>query len=265
MTYSPRSLSATIARCPVLASTLRGEDTPCRSVVSWLGSEPGPRYLPDAWYGHLAEAPILFVSSNPGAGARTDPVLPGLWVTSESSDEEVFLASDGAFEPGQVPGVAGGTRMVDRHGQQHGRPVRYWTWARRMAREFLGAEPTPGHDYAMTEMVHCGSRDEYGVSEALATCSHTYLRPILALSPATVIVLVGDKAYSAFTSEMGLSIHDHVWGPEPLAGRKRWVITLPHPNSWGKRWGLEHYMGARTVARIRADLTSPQPGSVATP
>lgn len=254
MTDSPRSLSATIARCPVLASTLGGEATPCRSVVSWLGPQLGLRYLPEAWYGHLAEAPLLFVSSNPGAGARTDPVLPGLWVTSESSDEEVFLASDSAFEPGQSPGIVDGTHMVDRHGKRHGRSVRYWTWARRMAREFLDAEPVPGRDYAMTEMVHCGSQHEYVVAKALATCSHAYLRPILALSPATVVVLVGDKARSAFTSEMGLSVHDRVSGPEPLADRIRWVIALPHPNSRGKRWGLEHYLDAAAILGIRGAL-----------
>jgi hypothetical protein len=51
----------------------------------------------------------------------------------------------------------------------------------------------PGQDYALTEVVHCGSGVERGVDEALETCSSRYLKRVISLSPAKLLVLVGTK------------------------------------------------------------------------
>ena len=254
MTSPELSLAAEITRCPILAATLEGAATPCRRVVSCLGDEPGPRYLPEAWNGHLAAARILFISSNPGAGDPTDPVLPELWVTSDSPDEEVFRSTDGAFDDGAAPGIVDGTRLVDRKGVRHGRPVRYWIWAKRMAAELLDRPVEPGIDYALTEVVHCGSKREKGVKQALATCSSLYLARIVALSPAVVLVAVGDKARNALKQQLEVPFEGREWGPGELMGSRRWVLTLPHPNSRGNRWGLEHYIQTDTLYELREAL-----------
>jgi hypothetical protein len=62
-----------------------------------------------------------------------------------------------------------------------------------MATDLLGRAPVPGQDYALTEVVHCGSGVERGVDEALETCSSRYLKRVISLSPAKLLVLVGTK------------------------------------------------------------------------
>lgn len=66
-----------VARCPNLAACLDDEapDHPCATIVlnQWQGVPPSERLarwreahqLPEPWDGHLENAPILFVSSNP--------------------------------------------------------------------------------------------------------------------------------------------------------------------------------------------------------
>lgn len=61
-------------------------------------------------------------------------------------------------------------------------------------------------------MVHCGSRGEYGVEAALATCTSRYLRRILEVSGARVIVLVGRISARAFESEVDVRLEEGFWG-----------------------------------------------------
>ena len=253
MASETRRLASDIIRCTVLSATLSGEATACRSVVSWLGDKPGPRYLPEAWNGHLAEAPILFISSNPAAGPEGQMVVAGSGITSESSDEEVFQSTDCAFDKDQIPGIIDGIRMVGSRENLAPRPTHYWIWARRMARDLLGRAPAPGQDYALTEVVHCGSGDERGVDEALETCSGRYLKRVILLSPAKLLVLVGDKAVFAFQNQLAIRLTGRLWGPDEFLGKRRWVLSLPHPGSH-KRWGLANYIQADTLEALRRDL-----------
>lgn len=254
MVSEARRLASDIVRCAVLSATLGGEPTACRRVVSWLGDKPGPRYLPEAWNGHLAEAPILFSSSNPAAGPKGQLVVPGSGITSESSDEEVFRSTDCAFDVGQIPGIKDGIRLVGSDGEPAPRPTRYWVWAMRMARELLGAEPLPGRDYALTEVVHCGSQHQFGVADASTTCSQLYFERVVALSPAKVLVITGVTARAVFERQFGVTMDGNAWGPGQLLGHLRWAVALPHPNSRGNRWGLEHYIEHATLAEIRSSI-----------
>ena len=61
--------------------------------------------------------------------------------------------------------------MSDKFGNRGAKPIRYWLWARARARELLLREALPGVDYAMTEVLDCGTQHEVGVTDALATCT----------------------------------------------------------------------------------------------
>jgi hypothetical protein len=246
-----RALAVDILRCEVLAATLRGDATPCRLVVSWQGALPGPRYLPEPWTGHLGIAPILFVSSNPSSGERDEPVDQAGWNTSESADDELIRGTDGAFDDEQRPGIVSGVYLVDRFGKHAGRPVPFWRWNRRIAGELIGREPVPGRDYALTEVVHCGSRGEFGVVEAAPTCASRYLKRLLTASPARVVIVTGDKALGAFENETGVKLQDRCWGPDELLGATRYVIALPHPNRRGSLWGLDPHLGLARANAVR--------------
>lgn len=99
-----RDLAVQILRCPILAQCLEegGAQRPCAEVATGPGSPHHAHWVPEPWVGHLAEAPLLFVSSNPGGGSEpsTDPDDP----SSSSPDEVLLDCQDGAFDEGQLPG-----------------------------------------------------------------------------------------------------------------------------------------------------------------
>lgn len=108
------------------------------------------RQIASPWEPRTPE--VLFVSSNPSANDRDAPFDPRWQWGSWSSDEDLFAACDGAFDPGPWPGIIGGVYNRDTDGCRIGHAVRYWSWTRKVARELLGREPQPGWDYALTEV-----------------------------------------------------------------------------------------------------------------
>jgi len=218
-----------------------------------------PRYVPEPWAGHLGSAPILFVSSNPSAGGQREPFDPNRQWGSDRSDEELFMGAEGAFDPGPWPGITDGIYNRDQTGRPVGDRVKFWAWTRRIAGELLEREPVPGWDYALTEVVHCGSRQEHGVSAAVQACASRYLRRVLHASAASVIVLTGKTALGAFQAEMGVHLNDRLWGPGDLAGMTRCVIRLPHPGAHGPKKGLADNLGPHHANMVRSQLRGGDP------
>jgi hypothetical protein len=249
-----RELAVQILRCPILTQCLEegGSQLPCAEVATGPGSPHRAHWVPEPWVGRLAEAPLLFVSSNPGGGSdpSTDPYDP----SSSSSDEVLLDCQDGAFDEGQLPGIADGQYLVDVHGNR-GKSVHYWEWVKRCASEILSRAPIPGQDYALTEVVHCGSPSADGVWKALQTCASRYLQPVLANSPASVLVVVGAIAKFAFAEYLKVVAPDHLVGPLELAERERLVVVVPHPNSRGGNVLLSRHLTDEQLALVRQALS----------
>jgi uracil-DNA glycosylase len=89
------------------------------------------------------------------------------------------------------------------------------------------------------------------VEAALATCTSRYLRRILEVSGARVIVLVGRISARAFESEVDVRLEEGFWGPGELLGGPRCVVSLPHPNAIGPRKGLAPNLGPDRAERVR--------------
>lgn len=254
-TDAVRELARDIHRCHMLSLALGDPLHPCRKVVGWQGLDlDSERYVPESWAGHLALAPILFISSNPSAGPQNAPFDARWERGSRSTDDELFEAADSAFDPGPWPGIIDGIYNRDQGGQRIGRWVSYWAWARRRASELLDRQPVPGTDYALTELVHCGSRDEHGVDDALAMCTQLYLSRVLSLAAAKVFVLTGKKARSAGEAMLGIHLDDRLWGPGELLGRRRCVIALPHSNERGSLKSIDANLGPERSDVVRAFL-----------
>jgi uracil-DNA glycosylase len=114
--------------------------------------------------------------------------------------------------------------------------------------------PVPGRDYALTEVVHCGSPNEQGVWSALRTCTTRYLQPVLAASPADVVVVVGAVAKFAFGEHLGPDAPSHLQGPVEVAGKERLLVFVPHPSSFGGNKPLSDHLSPAELAQVREAL-----------
>jgi uracil DNA glycosylase superfamily protein len=232
MPESAASLLVRITRCPVAERCRAGEDLACSAVVGSQGAPgPGDYQVPEPWSGHISGAPVLFVSSNPSIDpAEAYPA--GDWDDERRID---FFAD--RFDQRDLPWVDQRMRPLlqtsPRRHRDHG--TRFWAATRARASELLGRQAEPGRDFALTEVVHCKSRAEHGVAEALATCAETWLHPTIRVAVAPVVVLFGARAREAFSDTFAIPAHAPVTGPLSIEGTERIVVQLPHPNARSQR------------------------------
>ena len=220
-----RHLAVRIATCPIVDICLHDDGLAhrCSRVVRQNNpTKDTPRAVPEPWYGHLGQAPILFISSNPGGGhpkALADPDDP----------ETILSRAEDAFD-----GLA-----VEAMGS-------YWQAVYSLAGQLVGVTSStfrPGLDYAITEVVHCGSAGEQegDVAHAVHECAPRYTPMLLRLAAAHVIVLVGAIARDWFTNHLPLP-HPINFGEareQMVEGRRRLVLSIPHPSAHdGARKGL---------------------------
>jgi hypothetical protein len=202
--------------------------------------------VPEPWSGDLEHAPILFLSSNPSFDEVED--FPR-WSWPDEWIEDFFI---NRFGGGRKEWIENGIRRVTPDGSRI--VVSFWAAVRQRAIELLGNEVHPGKDYALTEVVHCSSRSEAGVSEALDECAGRYLQRVVKLSGAKVIVVLGSTIKNTVKREYGLS-EGNVFGPIDIGERIRYLVFLPHPNAHMVR-SFEKCIDSERLQEIRAFLRS---------
>lgn len=221
-----------ITRCPEVGTALGDPAHPCSAVVGvQTQAATADRQVPEPWNGHIAFAPILFVSSNPSI-SFSEEYPTGSW--DEARRRDFF---DGRFdEERDRPWIEGGARTRQKAGDLSG-PVRFLSFVRRRASELLGSEARPGIDYCLTEVVHCKSRREIGVRSAVGRCADLWLDRVLRVSGARVIVVLGDIAAAAVGehADLNLARERRTVGPVELGGRARDLVFMPHPNARMRR------------------------------
>ncbi len=182
-----------IARCPNVPTAQADASHPCHRVVAVQAElSPDERHVPEPWNGSITTAPLLFISSNPSIDQHeVFPAPP--W--SDADISEFFDQRFSQFiEDGVVPLRKEGTGPK---GQ-----VRYLVQVRAMARDIFGRAVVPGSDYALTEVVHCKSRNNIGVAKARPVCTDKWLSRILDASGASVVGVLGKDAASAATPSL---------------------------------------------------------------
>lgn len=209
---------------------------PCGPIVDSQGLLPGNWQVPEGWAGSLATAKILFLSSNPSISLppKGEPGRAEDYPTSSWADDDVADFIVNRFDQW----VTADDRYLLRDGS-YSAPVQFWSRVRRRATEILGRPADPRTDYAMTEVVHCKSRAEQGVTQAVDLCASLHLDRLIAACAAQLIVVLGAKARDQVQHLWGLPREfgrGHRPGLEPdhmvtveIGGRERMIVHLPHP------------------------------------
>lgn len=208
------SLAVSIACCSEIKRACVDSEHACHKIVMTqkeFGEEH--RQVPEAWAGNLEHARVIFVSSNPSistpqvAGTGEEYPLGGYsdtgirhpdWPIERVVDFQVnrldqarenpfvtgdaqFLCSDGLYRGSDSKN---GTKASQK----------YWKSAIKQVQDLLGPTFDLSRDLCMTEIVHCKSKGEQGVSKASGTCSEKYLASILQLSGSLLVLVGGAKA-----------------------------------------------------------------------
>ena len=174
--------------------------------------------IPEPWSGDIINAPILVLSSNPSYS--TDEIYPNsTWPKPMIADFFINRFKDRGERYSWVY-----KNKVLNKGGTRGPSVRYWSSINKRLEELLGFTPKQGIDFCITEIVHCKSRKEIGVSSALPECSKNFFDKKIKISAAKLIVSFGSFVENAFGNN------------ETLIGIP--IIYLPHPNAFKPKKAL---------------------------
>jgi hypothetical protein len=202
-------LALRISACSNFLDVLDGKVNECFDVVNWQvnahGEEPVPVELrpstfhrPEPWAGNLSTAPIMFLSSNPSF----DPLenFPTLdWDSHDAADFFVNRFSERLgrrYGATDGPSSAAQDRAILKNGKMTSK-VKTWYTLRSRAAVLLNKtidDTRAATDYVMSEVVHCKSRNEKGVFDALPACVSKWFQPLLEASNAKLVIVSGEPA-----------------------------------------------------------------------
>lgn len=237
------AMALSVARCNELPLAETNNKHPCAKVVAVQTGKGGLRQVPEPWAGNLRNGRILFISSNPSlseAGDHQSGDFVERYPLVEWSDDEManfFLHRFGTDQDSPAT-PKGHFRRTD--GQLSPRKVAFWVRVGKRAAELLGSDASPEHDYCMTEVVHCKSKREKGVSQAASHCATLHLDRVVAASPAALIVVLGGASRNHLVPLWDLPAGFGTRGSlandptqslaiRQLGGAERLVAYLPHP------------------------------------
>lgn len=223
---SSREAFFSIAQCAIALGILDGDIVgphPCRAIVGAQSGSPETFQLPEPWVGHIERAPILFVASNPSIGDDKHALRSSPPDVIWDSNVRLFDEDAGYTIEGIYTMTAQGVRNPDW--------VRHWAFVRNQASALFGRPAVPGVDYAMTEVAHCKSRSEIGVSDCATFCTDRHFQHILDASGCRLIVAMGAHAHRELRRLFGIDTSSNY---VELTTRRR-IAFVPHSNFRGSR------------------------------
>lgn len=240
MTTDERKLLLSITRCEVLVGYLEGRVSrpSCAPIINAQSQQQtgqpvsyDDRQVPEPWTGRLGGARLLFLSSNPSISLVED------YPQGSAPDETITDFFHNRFDDQRAePWVRDGNkfRMVD---GSYSRGAPFWSNVKNRAAEAYGRPVQPGIDYALTEVVHCKSKEEIGVLDALDTCVNRYLSGILAVSGARVVIVLGERAGAIVKRKVTLQRVRPEWPQVFTQGDRpeRLFLFQPHPNAFKEK------------------------------
>ena len=202
-------------------------DCPCKIIIDSQERDYENFQLPEPWNGDLENCKILFMSSNPSFNKDENYPLGGDWDKSVVSD---FFINRFTSKKKWVDKELYTLQLKGGHSKNW---VRFWASVRSIARVILDTKSTTaGKDYALTEIVHCKSKDEKGVHEAMETCTDKYLDRIIKITKAKIIICLGEKASNAVKNRYQIETTEKFFENSSM---DKVLLFLPHPNAHVER------------------------------
>lgn len=228
-----------IARCPNVRQCIGATSGchPCSEIVKNQKGSYEDFHVPEPWNGNIEKAPILFISSNPSIDSQEVYPLVS-W-----DDAKILDYFHNRFD-GRWVSIKNNRFYPRRHSGDHARASNYWGKVRNHAEVLLQRSVQAGIDYAITEVVHCKSFNEFGVKSALSECSN-YLPRILGTSGAVVLVVVGAKARVQVKEALGLSNGESRF--KTMQGR-HWIFV---DHSCTPKVSIESVLSSDELALVR--------------
>lgn len=216
-----------IANCPNVCLARQDRSHPCHNIVH-TQNQTDDFQLPEPWNGNLLESPILFISSNPSIGAEED------YPTQSWTKDYITDFFTNRFDGKKKLWVKDNRYVLLKDGTYSISWVRFWAAVGKRAEELLGRKSIYGVDFAITEVVHCKSIKEQGVSEAADECSRKYLLKILNSSHAKIIVILGSFARNQVMQHLHLKSQTN-YRTFDVGGVQRSFVFLPHPSAYCRK------------------------------
>jgi len=230
-----RKLLLSIARCPAIKRIieLENSENKCSKIVLNQKASLLKFRLPEPWSGHLDRACVLFLSSNPSISSNEESPL---WSWEDNLVEDYFVHR---FAGGKKAWSEDGIRHLRSGGGYGSRKewVRHWAAVKRRCSELYpkGYKIEPGTSYVISEVVHCKSKEEAHVKDALKPCTSNYLYDLVACSAARIVVCMGGYAKQAVCDVFDFNPKDARLYPKLINGIEKWFAFLPHTNFRGPR------------------------------
>jgi len=237
-----KNLLLEIINCPNIKDGMNPLN-PCLEIVNCQYIDP--KQLPEPWNGEINLAPILFLSSNPSINI-SEEFLTKDWETEKIFDFFNYRFSD------ESKWVKNELYPLLNNGEYNKTWVRFWGAIRKTASILLNKQAIAGKDYAMTEVVRCKSIAEKGVYQAKLECASRYLSRTLEMSPAKIIICLGDKVSEVMNQIYNLRNFDRVSELE-IGNSIRTILFLPHPNARKERT-LDRLLTFEEIEKIRERL-----------
>lgn len=193
---SPTAVALSVARCLEVDAARAQPGHPCRPIVTLQPPSAHRFQVPEAWAGNIRDGRIVFISSNPSisdVGDHQSGSVAEQYPTADWSDDDIADFVLHRFDSQHGWATPEG-RFLRQDGTLSPKPVAFWNNVRRRAEELLEHQASPSTDYAMTEVVHCKSKGELGVASAAATCADRHLDSVLQMSPADLVVVLGQRS-----------------------------------------------------------------------
>ena len=210
----------------------------CRAAYNsqCIGCNQGKCYrIPEPWNGDIENAKILFVGINPGDDAHE--LYPTLQQLTEDREVEDFFENRFESHEGREPYVLPrGHRFLIL--QRDGTRRSYggmWNYVLSIAAEKILKRDIGnviiGRDYAITEIVHCKTRNVGGLDDACySECRRRFFdRVINTAEKAEYVVFIGAANKQMLERELELKLEWNKWvNGVMLGGKERKVVFVKH-------------------------------------